>query len=132
MADDAAWGVALLPGGNGDSRLGGRPQIASPWPVNDGRGLTHLASIVLEEVPEFPGREHLPSEGTLVFFVDFSIESEGWGPAVAGESVFELIYVPAGAEVATAEPPDEPRGHYDVPVLLQERRVRFAPLLTVR
>jgi uncharacterized protein YwqG len=131
MADDAVWGLALLPGGEGRSRLGGRPEIAGEWPLNEGHGLTHLASIALDELPEFPARGHLPSEGTLVFFADFSLESEGWGPVDAGASVLELLYVPPGAATTPAEPPHEPRGRYDVPVLLEERRVRFEPVLTL-
>ena len=132
MADDAVWGLALLPGGTGRSRLGGRPEIAGEWPLNEGRGLTHLASIALDELPDFPGRGQLPAEGTLVFFVDFSLESEGWGPADGRASVLELIHVAPGTPAATAEPPHEPRGRYDVPVLLNERRVRFEPVLTMR
>ena len=47
LAERAAWGIALLPGGPGRSKLGGLPEIPGSWPVNNGRALTHLASIVL-------------------------------------------------------------------------------------
>ncbi len=91
-----------------------------------GGGLEHLASIALDELPDFPGREQLPADGTLVFFVDFSLGSEGWGPVDGGASVLELIHVAPGAAISTAEPPHEPRGRYDVPVLLNwDEELRF-------
>ena len=50
------------------SRIGGRPDLPDGiWPLNDGRGLTHLATIALAELPEIDGRENLPHDGTLVF-----------------------------------------------------------------
>jgi hypothetical protein len=61
IAQQARWGLALLPDGSGRSHLGGRPALPDgTWPINDGRGLTHLASIALEELPGIEGRERLP------------------------------------------------------------------------
>lgn len=131
LVEHAAWGLALLPGGSGRSKLGGLPEITEAWPINNGRGLTHLASIVLEELPDVPVRSQLPSEGTLVFFADFSVENEGWGPADGSDPVIEIMHVPPGADAVVAIPPDEPRGEYAVPVVLNERRVRFQPVLTL-
>jgi uncharacterized protein YwqG len=122
----------LVPDGDGRSRLGGLPEIPGAWPLNDGRGLTHLASIALDELPDFPGRSQLPTDGTLVFFADFSEESEGWGPAVGNDSVIALVHVPPGADTAPAVPPEETRDDYAVPVVLTERRVRFEPVLTMK
>lgn len=130
LAEHAAWGLALLPGGNGRSTLGGVPK-AGPWPINNGFGLTHLASIALEELPDAPTRSLLPRQGTLVFFADFSVENEGWGPADASEPVVEVLYLAPGATVVPAIPPDEARDRYDVPVVLNERSVRFQPVLTL-
>jgi uncharacterized protein YwqG len=131
LADRAAWGFALSPGGFGRSKLGGLPEIPQAWPMNNGRGLTHLASIALEELPDSPARSHLPSDGTLVFFADFSEENEGWGPADNSEPVIEVLHVPAGTNVTVATPPDEQRGEYEVPVVLNERRIRFEPVVTM-
>jgi hypothetical protein len=126
------WGLALVPGGIGVSRIGGRPDLPDgEWPLNDGRGLTHLATIALSELPEIDGREDLPPDGTLVFFADFSEESEGWGPARGDESVIRIVHVPADTATRTTEPPDEPRDPRDVPVEIGERRVRFEPVLTL-
>lgn len=131
LASRAVWGIALLPGGTGRSRLGGRPEITDAWPMNNGCGLTHLASIALDELPDVPDRAHLPREGTLVFFADFSLENEGWGSADGREPVMELMYITPGAHTELAVPPEEPRGRYDVPVVLNERRVRFESVLTL-
>jgi hypothetical protein len=132
LATRACWGLALVPGGIGVSRIGGRPDLPDgEWPLNEGRGLTHLATIALSELPEIDGREDLPSDGTLVFFADFSEESEGWGPACGDDSVIRIVHVPAGTATRTAEPPDEPRDLRDVPVEIGERRVRFQPVLTL-
>ena len=132
LATRAAWGLALIPGGTGASRIGGRPDLPDGrWPLNDGRGLTHLATIALAELPEIDGRENLPPEGTLVFFADFSEESEGWGPANGDEPVIRIVHVPLGAVTRSAEPPEEPRDDRDVPVEIGERRVRFEPVLTL-
>jgi hypothetical protein len=32
----------LVGGGAGRSKLGGRPEVPGSWPINNGRGLTHL------------------------------------------------------------------------------------------
>jgi uncharacterized protein YwqG len=131
LADGAAWGFALSPGGYGRSKLGGLPEIPQAWPVNNGRGLTHLASIALDELPDSPARSQLPGEGTLVFFADFSEQNEGWGPADNNAPVIEVLHVFAGTEVTVATPPEEQRGEYEVPVVLNERRIRFEPVLTM-
>jgi hypothetical protein len=131
LAEQAAWGIALLPGGSGRSKLGGLPEIPGVWPLNNGRALTHLASIALEELPDVPVRSQLPSTGTLVFFADFSTENEGWGPSDGTEAAIAVMHVPAGEEMPLAAAPDEPRDEYNVPVVLSERRVLFEPVLTM-
>jgi uncharacterized protein YwqG len=132
LATRAGWGLALVPGGVGVSRIGGRPDLPDgEWPLNDGRGLTHLATIALAELPEIEGRDDLPPDGTLVFFADFSEESEGWGPATGDDPVIRIIHVPAGTATRGAEPPDEARDFRGVPVEIGERRVRFEPVLTL-
>lgn len=131
LAEHAAWGIALLPGGSGRSKVGGLPEIAGAWPLNNGRALTHLASIVLEELPDVPVRSQLPDAGTVVFFADFSSENEGWGPSEGIETAIAIMHVPPGGELPPAAAPDEPRDEYSVPVVLNERRVRFEPVLTM-
>jgi uncharacterized protein YwqG len=131
LADDAEWGLALVPGGSGRSKLGGRPELIGPWPLNNGRGLTHLASIALEELPDVPARSLLPEGGTLVFFADFSDENEGWGPADGSHPAVQLTYVPPGADATAAVAPEQPRDTDDVPVVLKERHIRFEPVLTL-
>jgi len=130
VAELAKWGLAMVPGGHEQSRLGGLPVLEGGWPLNDGRALTHLASIALAELPEFEDRDLLPQDGTLVFLADFSDEHEGWGVARAAGPEVRILHVPAGVG-RPITPPDETRGEDEVPVVLNERRVRSSPVLTL-
>lgn len=57
-----------------------RSQLGAPralpahvlWPEFEGRPLTFLASIALEELPETDDRETLPCDGTLLFFAQLT------------------------------------------------------------
>ncbi|WP_205699463.1 DUF1963 domain-containing protein [Conexibacter sp. SYSU D00693] len=62
-----SWALVLEAGGHGLSRLGGRPLLptGTDWPAGEGRRLTHLATMVLDELPDIAGRELLPAAGTL-------------------------------------------------------------------
>ncbi|WP_028064444.1 DUF1963 domain-containing protein [Solirubrobacter soli] len=133
LAEDARWGLALLPGGTGTSRLGGRPELTGAWPTADGRALTHLATIALDEVPEIEGRDVLPRDGTLVFFADLTEEGELWDPTPASDPRVRIVFIPAGTPTHPVDPPDEPDRDPDMlPPLLAERRVRFEPALAPR
>ena len=107
VSDDSAWAIVLEPGGDGESRLGGRPVLAAgtPWPAAEGRPLTHLATIALRELPDVDGRDVLAPDGYLGFFADLSDEGEFYEPVGPGSPRPELVrtvYVPPGAE--TYEP----------------------------
>src|SRR3954449_1645772 len=53
LATGASWGLALVLSATGVSRIGGRPDLPhGEWPLNEGRALTHLATIALMELPE--------------------------------------------------------------------------------
>jgi uncharacterized protein YwqG len=130
LAELATWGLALVPDGQGQSRLGGHLELEGEWPHNDGRALTHLASIALAELPDFEDRNLLPHDGTIVFLADFGDEHGGWDVASAAGPEVRIIHVPAGAGQPVA-PPDERRGEREVPVTLNERRIRFSPVLTL-
>jgi hypothetical protein len=121
LVERSKWGLAIVSGGVGESRLGGRPMLEDRWPLHNGRPLTHLASIALAELPDFEDRDLLPREGTLVFFADFIDEVQ---------LNARVIYVPPGAGQLLA-PPQDARDQRDVPVELNERRVRFQPVLTL-
>jgi hypothetical protein len=134
LADGAEWGIALLPRGRGRSRLGGRPDLptGTPWPTSDGRALTHLATIVLSELPAIEGRDRLPADGSLSFFADLTEEGELWEPVVAGEDDrVRIVGVSAGEETYQPEPPEDDRDEDDVQAVLRQRRIRFAPVLTI-
>jgi len=131
LGDRAVIGLALIPGEQGQSKLGGQPKVAAPWPTNNGRALTHLASIALEELPDVPARSVLPREGTVVFFADLSFDNEGWSPADGADSVIEIVHVLPGSVTTATTPPDEQRDPDEVPVVLNERRVQFLPVLTL-
>jgi hypothetical protein len=122
VAEQAEWGLAAVPDGHRESGLGGRPRLEGEWPIGaGGRAHTHLASIVLSELPDFQGRDLLPPEGTLLFFCDFDEE---------GEPDARVMHMPPDAGEPVA-PPEEARDEYDVPIELNERRVRFEPVLTL-
>ncbi|WP_293413857.1 YwqG family protein [Phenylobacterium sp.] len=95
--------LRLRAGDGGRSWLGGRPQMASPWPRFQGRPLSLVAQIDLAQARAAGGPNWLPSEGQLLFFYD--LETGGWGMEAeeAGSSV--VIYEPRRAEVAP--PPDD-------------------------
>lgn len=134
LADEASWGLALLPGGDGLSQLGGRPRVPDgmPWPASGGRALTHLATIVLSELPDFEGRALLPSDGTLLFLADLTEDGELLEPVVAGENDRVLIlHVQAGAATHEPPPPADDRHQYDPPAVLRRRPIRFEPVLTL-
>lgn len=56
----------------GASRIGGLPDLPPgvEWPRIEGRSLSFLAQIRLEELRGLPGAEELPASGLLVFFYD--------------------------------------------------------------
>jgi hypothetical protein len=81
VVDDATWAIVLEPNGSGASRLGGRPVLAAdhPWPTTRvGHPLTHLATLALTELPDIQGREVLPADGYLSFFVALDDEDALW------------------------------------------------------
>ena len=83
------------------------------------------------ETPGRAGTREPPDAGTVVFFADLSWDNEGWGPAHGTEPVIEIVHVPAGPATAAATPPDEQRDEDETPVVLNERRVLFEPVLTL-
>jgi hypothetical protein len=119
LAAEAEWGVALLPGGRGESRLGGPAELPVGTVVS--RALTHLGTIALAEVPAFEGRDVLPRGGALAFFADISEDGELWEDVVIGEDDrVEVIHVPAGAATRAV-----------TTRRLRGRRVRLKPVLTL-
>jgi hypothetical protein len=132
VAADALWGIVLEPSGRGVSRLGGAPVLAEDreWPESDaGQPLTHLATIALDELPSVEGREHLPDDGLLSFFVDTSEEGEFVEPVEPadenGHDLVAVIHTPAGAQTHEPEPPDEDEA-------LSEQRVTPTARLQLR
>lgn len=134
IAEHAAWGLALVGGGTGESRLGARPDLPAgePWPTCEGRALTHLLTLDLAEVPDLEGRELLPADGTLVFLADLTEDGELWEPRAVGDNPSVMLrHLAAGTDVHQPEPPPGTPHEYDPPVVLRRRRVRFEPVLTL-
>jgi hypothetical protein len=134
IAAQAAWGLALVGGGEGESRLGGRPDLpeGTPWPVFEGLPLTHLATIALGELPDVEGRDLLPESGHLVLMAGLQEDAELHDSDVlGGDPRVALLHVPAGTPLHRPEPPRHDPEGYDPPVVLAERRVRFEPVLTL-
>jgi hypothetical protein len=136
VAADARWGIVLEPGGDGATRLGGRPVLPEDvtWPTADGRALTHLATLALDELPAIEGRDALPPDGHLAFFADISEAGELYDIAEPGDDRLRVVHAPASTTTHEPSPPGggPPRGEYDPPVLLDERRVRPVPRLQLR
>lgn len=122
LAQQAKWGLALVADDAANSCLGGCPPIDGEWPrSSDGRAHTHLASIALSEVPDFEDRDLLPPSGTLVFFAFVGD---------AGDDEAHVIHVPSEAGPAIA-PTEESLEERVLPTVLEERRVRLEPVLTL-
>ena len=64
-------------GGPGNSRLGGIPDLATPWPRYEGRPLGCVAQLDLEEMKAAGGPDWLPATGRLIFF--YELEHGSWG-----------------------------------------------------
>jgi hypothetical protein len=113
VAADALWGIVLESGGMGVSRLGGAPvlSVGTPWPHADGRPLTHLATIALDELPAVDGREQLPDDGLLGFFADTSEAGQFVEPiepgSETGHDLVAVIHTPVGAPTHEPTPPGE-------------------------
>jgi hypothetical protein len=130
-AADAAWGIVLTSRGDGETRLGGRPVLPrdTAWPsTEDGRPLSHLATIALAELPEVEGRDVFPADGHLAFFADISDEGELYEPIEPdgeGRDRVAIMHTPAGAPAYEPEPPDRE-------IALDEQRVTPAARLQLR
>ena len=77
----------LVPGGGGQSRFGGAPEIAGDWPRFGGRPMAHLARIDLAEVRAAGGPDWLPAEGRLHVFLDMGLRAQNFEPEQPGACV---------------------------------------------
>jgi uncharacterized protein YwqG len=82
--------VRLVPGEGGRSMLGGIPAISAAWPRFEGRPLSCVAQIDLEDVHAAGGPDWLPRRGRLNFF--YECEHGGWGMEAADAGVAVVIY----------------------------------------
>ena len=53
----------------GSSKIGGAPDLARPWPMQDGKPLYFLAQFNLQELTAYDEDGLLPGEGLLSFFL---------------------------------------------------------------
>lgn len=99
--------LRLVAASTGRSQLCGRPRLGErlAWPQKNGRPLSFLAQIDLEEVRTAGGPDWLPTLGRLFFFYD--IDGGGWGfsPADGGDWAV-LFDDAAGPDPAESRPPD--------------------------
>jgi hypothetical protein len=108
VVDDTTWGIVLDSDGVGASRLGGRPLLAADcrWPTTrTGDSLTHLATLALTELPDVEGREVLPTDGYMSFFVALDHQDELWDaiqPDDERSDLYAVIHTPG--ETDTHEP----------------------------
>jgi uncharacterized protein YwqG len=90
----------------GRSCLGGAPNIAGAWPRYDGRPLSVIAQLDLEEIAVAGGPDWLPQKGRLLFF--YEIDYAGWGIDPGDLGCFAVRHETG---FATAEPPPEDLAH---------------------
>jgi uncharacterized protein YwqG len=94
-ADSAATGA---------SRLGGVPDLPQglEWPARNGKPMTFLAQIALEEVTRVLPASALPSDGHLWFFYDSEEQPWGYDPGHAPGS--RILYAPRQPLTAALPP----------------------------
>lgn len=97
--------LRLVPGGDGQSRLGGVPDMAGAWPRYDGRPLCCVAQLDLAQARAAGGPDWLPDQGRLLFF--YELEHGSWG-LHANDVGSAIVLHEAGSAVAAAEPTDLP------------------------
>jgi hypothetical protein len=129
VAGGSQWAILFEDDEHGSSVIGGRPVLPAevPWPTNGGRPLTHLATVLLDDLPSVEGRDRLPPTGHLSFFADLSEEAELYEPIEAGDPGRErvaIFHAPGGSNTHTPDPPEYAPGLFDVPIAMDERRVR--------
>jgi hypothetical protein len=131
VVEDATWGILLEPGSSRVSRLGGRPVLATDrgWPAaRNGRALTHLATLSLIELPNVEGRDVLPADGHLSFFVDLDDQDALWEPIEPGDERddrFAVIHTPGDAPTREPDGPSLKEQRVDPRPRLQLRHVGF-------
>lgn len=91
------------------SYLGGDPYLPSgvTWPSKDGKNLTFLASLDLEEVSATGAISWLPKQGVLLFFYD--AENQPWGFDPKDRGGWSVIYVDEVGANETARVPALPQ-----------------------
>jgi uncharacterized protein YwqG len=91
----------------GGSRLGGLPDVPAgfAWPVRDGRPLTFLAQIRMDEVAPHDMGRRLPPTGSLLFFYD--ADKQPWGGDPGDQLGHRVIHVTA--EASALRPAERPR-----------------------
>ena len=70
----------LIPGGEGQTRFGGAPEITGDWPRFGGRPMAHLARMDLAEIRAAGGPDWLPAEGRLQVFLDMGVRAQDFEP----------------------------------------------------
>ena len=97
--------LRLTAGGNGGSRLGGVPELASVWPRYEGRPLCCVAQLDLAQVRAAKGPEWLPDQGRLLFFYDLEHGSWGLDTKDLGSAI---VVHENGSSITATEPDDLP------------------------
>lgn len=90
----------------GTSHLGGMPDLpdGSAWPAWQGKPMSFVAQIRLEDIARFPPAHDLPSSGLLSFFYDAAQETYGASPEDRGG--WKVAYFETAASLKPAAFPD--------------------------
>ncbi|MFP2909396.1 DUF1963 domain-containing protein [Pyxidicoccus sp. 3LFB2] len=97
------------PTGPRGCRYGGLPflPIGTQWPRSPEGPLHFVGQLDFAELSgcRRDSLPELPKDGVLAFFYD--VENQPWGSKPEDRAFWQLVYVPAGAEVVPVSPPQE-------------------------
>jgi uncharacterized protein YwqG len=92
----------------GHTKIGGRPDLPShlQWPNKDGKYLSFIAQINLNEIPMVKNEFlELPAEGLLCFFYD--AEEQPWGYDPEDRGRWKVVYIEKTDELVRRGLPEE-------------------------
>ena len=114
----------------GTSRLGGLPDLplTTEWPTKNGKPLSFIAQVNLDDVHPFDDEALLPDSGVLSFFYD-AISQSAWGFSPADRGSSAVIYSPPGATLIRRDAPEslDDAATFEPVRLTPKREMTFVP-----
>lgn len=129
MRERALPSLQLVSASSGRSRVGGLPQLgdAFAWPSRDGRPLSFLAQIDLEEARAADGLVWLPDRGMLFFF--YQADDGPWGFSPDDKDSWAVLFdaAPERADLERRPPEPAPMQFPEYPVSFRARQSLPSP-----